>query len=325
MSRLPSLVILTEGDAARGLGHVVRCSAYAEGWRARGGEVRWILDGDDRAAGMAAETGPVRRQPWQSGPLPDIAPDEVALVDSYALSQDLAEVVLCRAYRTVFIDDLGCLAYPGGLVVSPAVQRADRADRAGTAEWLMGPHWQPMRPAFGTVPKRPAVSGEVRRVLVTLGGTDVRSLGARVVSVVRRVLPEVAIDVIGPALAEPGMTGHLDCDAAEVARLMAQADLAISAGGQTIFELAACGTPTVMIAVAANQAANLALWPSLAGFEVAGTWDDPDLDQQIARAVMALVPPERRAAVTTRAQQAVDGRGVDRLLDRLTAVVPTLR
>lgn len=322
MSRLPYLVILTEGDAARGLGHVVRCSAYGQGWRARGGEVRWILDGDDRAAGVAAETGPVRRQPWQSGPLPDIAPDEVALVDSYALSQDLAEGVLGRAHQTVFIDDLGCLAYPGGLVVSPAVQRADRA---GAAEWLMGPRWQPLRPAFRTVPKRLAVSDEVRRVLVILGGTDVRSLSARVVSVVRRVLPEAAIDVLGPALAEPGVTGYLDCDAAAVARLMAQADLAISAGGQTIFELAACGTPTVMIAVAANQAANLALWPSLAGFEAAGAWDDPDLDQQIVRAVMALAPSARRAGITARAQRAVDGGGVDRLLDRLTEAVPTLR
>ncbi|QQQ18201.1 hypothetical protein JIP62_12965 [Brevundimonas vitis] len=322
MSRLPCLVILTEGDAARGLGHVVRCSAYGQGWRARGGEVRWILDGDDRAAGVAAETGPVRRQPWQSGPLPDIAPDEVALVDSYALSQDLAEGVLGRAQQTVFIDDLGSLAYPGGLVVSPAVQRADRA---GAAEWLMGPRWQPLRPAFRIVPKRTAVSDQVRRVLVSLGGTDVRSLSARVVSVVRRLLPEAAIDVLGPAPAEPGVIAYLDRDAAAVARLMAQADLAISAGGQTIFELAACGTPTVMIAVAANQAANLALWPSLAGFEAAGAWDDPDLDQQVARAVVALAPSARRAGITARAQQAVDGGGVDRLLDRLTEAVPTLR
>ncbi len=145
------------------------------------------------------------------------------------------------------------------------------------------------------------------------------------IACVRRLLPDAAIDVLGPAPPEPGVTAHLDCDAEAVVRLMTCADLAISAAGQTIFELASCGTPTVMVAVAGNQAANLALWPELAGFEVAGAWDDPNLEQQVARAMATLDPAERRAWVATRAQQAVDGGGVDRVLDRLMMTVPTLR
>ncbi|MDZ4363647.1 hypothetical protein [Brevundimonas sp.] len=322
MNGLPWLVILTEGDAARGLGHVVRCSAYAQGWRARGGHVRWILDGDDRAAAIAAATGPVRRQPWQSGPGQDIGPDDIALIDSYALTEDLAEALHAQAGQTVFIDDLGRLAYPGGLVVSPAAQQADRAD---AAEWLTGPAWQPLRSAFQGVPKRASVSDDIHRVLVAMGGTDVRGLSGRMVTIVRRLLPDAAIDVLGPIPPAPGVTAHLDCDAEAVARLMTDADLALSAAGQTIFELAACGTPTVMVAVADNQAANLVLWPELAGFEVAGSWDDLDLDDRIARALATLGQSERRESIARRAQQAIDGRGVDRLLDRLAVAAPTLR
>ena len=50
-----SLLILTEGDRSRGLGHVTRCSAYAEGWLTRGGAVHWRLDGDDTARSVAGE------------------------------------------------------------------------------------------------------------------------------------------------------------------------------------------------------------------------------------------------------------------------------
>lgn len=322
MNGLPCLVILTEGDAARGLGHVVRCAAYAQGWRARGGQVRWILDGDDRAAAIAAATGPVRRQPWQSGAGQDIGPDDIALIDSYGLTEDLAETLHAQAGQTVFIDDLGRLAYPGGLVVSPAAQQADRAD---AAEWLTGPAWQPLRSAFRAGPKRASVPDDIQRVLVAMGGTDVRALSGRMVTIVRRLLPDAAIDVLGPARPVPGVTAHFDCDADAMARLMTEADLAISAAGQTIFELAACGTATVMVAVADNQAANLTIWPSLAGFEVAGSWDVPDLDLRIARAVTAFGPSQNRLSVARRAQQAIDGGGVDRLLDRLTATLPTLR
>ena len=43
------LHIYTEGDLRRGLGHLVRCMAYACAWRQRGGEVTWVVDGDDHA------------------------------------------------------------------------------------------------------------------------------------------------------------------------------------------------------------------------------------------------------------------------------------
>ena len=39
------LALFTEGDRARGFGHVSRCSAYAQAWLGRGGRVCWILFG----------------------------------------------------------------------------------------------------------------------------------------------------------------------------------------------------------------------------------------------------------------------------------------
>jgi len=311
------LVILTEGDAVRGLGHVVRCSAYAEGWQERGGEVQWVVDGDDRAAALAAVTGAVHRQAWQEGASLRLTVQDVVLVDSYALTQAAADRIGASAGPVVVIDDLGTIAWPGALVVRPA--------GVGDEVEMAGPRWQPLRAAFREAPARETVSEAVDQVLVILGGTDVRGLSDRMVGVVRRVWPQARIDVLGSALPGPRLTAHRDCDAGAVARLMARADVAVSAAGQAVFELARCGTPSVIVQVAANQAPSMTLWPVLAGFEAAGGWDDPDLDDRVEVALRRLAPADRRLSMARRAQAAVDGRGVDRVLDRLDQTDPTLR
>ncbi|MDQ7082427.1 MAG: glycosyltransferase [Aquificota bacterium] len=53
--------------------------------------------------------------------------------------------------------------------------------------------------------------------------------------------------------------------AEEMKNLMLDADIAISAGGQTLYELARVGVPTIAVAVAENQMWNVSEWQE-AGF-----------------------------------------------------------
>jgi spore coat polysaccharide biosynthesis predicted glycosyltransferase SpsG len=103
--------------------------------------------------------------------------------------------------------------------------------------------------------------------------------------------------------------------------LMSAADMSISAAGQTLYELAATGTPTVAIQVADNQA------PNIAGFSKQGCIDSvlTESRSQIGRVVQekveALISDSaRRLAMRTAGQRLVDGQGarrVARAIDQL--------
>lgn len=316
------LVIFTEGDLVRGLGHVSRCSAYAEAWRADGGEVLWVLDGDEAARAMAGVGADVRLVAWQRdlGDLLDGLPHGVALVDSYAAIGAVHVRIADWAEAVIFIDDLET-DYPRGLVVHPAPGLA-LTDKASAAVWLIGPAWQPLRPAFWNLAPRPLARDRIERLLVLMGGGDLRGLGGLLASLASEVCPGAEIDLVLPvgqaATAVDGPVAiHCGLGAAAMADLMSRADVAVSGAGQTLFELARCGTPTVMVGLADNQHPNLDHWPALCGFVSAGQWDQPPLDDRVRAGLEDLAPARRRQDIADRASALVDGQGVRRLFDYL--------
>tara|TARA_R110002051_G_scaffold11314_3_gene41263 strand:- start:465 stop:1448 length:984 start_codon:yes stop_codon:yes gene_type:complete len=321
MSRPGLLVIFTEGGRARGLGHVSRCSAYARYRLEQGGRVLWMLDGDELATAMIADCGEVRIGPWQDDPaaLPDLRP-AVAIVDSYRVSPAVIAAIADQATTPIFIDDLQRLSYPRGLVVHPALDPAPLSPDG--AEWLTGPSWQPLRPAFWNVAMRGPVRPRVERVLVTLGGGDHNDLGAAIVGQVADAFPGAHIDwITGDASVapQPGVTVHRRLSDQAMADLMLEADLAVSAAGTTTFELARCGVPAVLLGVADNQQPNLDHWPGLCGFIDAGRRDAADRDRRIRAGLERLRDPRVRRTITDRAEATMDGQGVRRLFERLQA------
>lgn len=321
MDRAGLLVVFTEGDRVRGLGHVSRCSAYAEEWRRRGGRVTWVLDGDETAVRMIGQDQDVRILAWQNGPANALTGRSaaVSLVDSYSATAEVLETVAGTADVTVYIDDLR-RTYPEGLVVHPAPDPAPPSQ--ATSIWLEGPRWQPLRSPFWDLEPRPHARAAIERILVVFGGGDLRLMGAAMAGLALDVCPDAGIDLVLGAVQDtpppsPGITVHQAIDAAAMARLMLHADVAISGAGQTVFELARCGTPTVMLGVADNQRANLDHWPELCGFIDAGSWAAGDLEDRVRDGLLSLCPAPARETVSQRAQTVVDGQGVRRLFDRL--------
>lgn len=322
------LVIHTEGDRVRGLGHVSRCSAYADEWSRRGGRVVWVLDGDEAASGLIQPGQEVRLTLWQddaAGALSDPGA-AVTIVDSYTAPAGVREALAAMGGETVFIDDLW-QRWPAGRVVHPAPdQRPPEAPAAHPdSVWLVGPGWHPLRGPFVDLPPRGPTRERVERVLVVFGGGDLRKAGSAMADLAHAVWPDAAVDLVLGAGQErpatpPHLTVHQALDAGAMARLMQDVDVAISGAGQTIFELARCGTPTVMVGIADNQRANLEQWPSLCGFIDAGSWDGADLQDRVRNGLFALHSAGPRQDISARASGIVDGQGVRRLFDYLGQV-----
>lgn len=315
------LIVFTEGDRVRGLGHISRCSAYAEGWLRRGGQVCWVLDGDAAAVAAIGPGQKVIRRRWQEdGETPSGLRADIALIDSYVASAEAMATIASSSDVTIFIDDLGA-SYPSGVVVHPAPDRP--ASEASENERLLnGPSWQPLRPPFWDLPERLPARRYIERILVIFGGGDLHGLGLPMARLAREAYPAGRVDLVlgagqpaPPAM--PGVSVHQAIDAAAMASLMLEADIAVSGAGQTVFELARCGTPAILVGIAANQKANLDHWPALCGYIVAGVWDAADLEARVKAAMAQLRDPVVRQDIGARAAGVVDGQGVRRLFDHL--------
>jgi len=321
MRRDVQVAIFTEGSREIGLGHISRCLALAEAFKAKESEVRFLVRGD--------ETGKILLSGWKvkffnweseaSHTEAFLAGTTVAVVDSYTAAPEFYTFVTKRVPITLFLDDFFRLPYPEQAFILNSTAEPDENPRH-----LFGLEYALLRSAFWKVPKR-EVKREVKRVLVTFGGEDLRGLTPAAVSAVREVFPEAECAVvIGPAFSKTDFAFdnnlvklYRNLLAEKMRNLMLASDIAVSAGGQTLFELARTGTPTVVVEVGPDQEKNIVKLSKAGFLSVAGRWDDKNLFMAVKSRLMELKSPILRKKQAYAGQAAIDGLGARRVAEKI--------
>jgi spore coat polysaccharide biosynthesis predicted glycosyltransferase SpsG len=309
--------IRTTASAQIGYGHLRRCRTLADALERRGAEVTFLLTG----TAPALFTGNV--QMVREDTLDEVASRaaDLVLLDDYALSDAhfAALRAMVRCPLAAIDDPMERRCDAIDVLVNPSA--GVTPDRYGAKTLLLGPRYALLRDSFVDLPPR-TVNERVEHVFITLGGADPCSDMPAVLQGVRAAVPAARIEVLlGPLFHAANVTAvetfaQLDGkialhQSADVAKLMRAADLALSTGGQTLFELAATGTPTIALEVADNQRHNI---DSLA---VEGTLVRTTRET-IAKDVAALASDrEQRQAMARRGQRLVDGEGKERVAEAL--------
>jgi len=186
-----------------------------------------------------------------------------------------------------------------------------------------------MRPEFAGLRaralRRRAEQAEPRRILVSMGLTDVGGVTAKVVSALLSAVPEALLEVLATSCAqsladlrkraayEPRVRLHVD--ELDVAELMIECDVAIGAAGTTAWERCCLGLPSVMLVLADNQrviARNL----DEAGAALAAE----SVDEAVQHVQTLWRAPSRRDAVSSAAAALIDGQGAGRVAQAIAAL-----
>jgi UDP-2,4-diacetamido-2,4,6-trideoxy-beta-L-altropyranose hydrolase len=252
---------------------------------------------------------------------------DAVVFDHYGLN-DRDHRAMGQGRPVLVIDDLADRPLGADLVLDSGPGRREE-DYEGLipagARLLLGPNYAPVRPEFAALRETAlAWRGEpVQRFLVSLGLTDVGGITARVVERLRLRVGEAGIDIVLGA-ASPSLAGFakiarrdsrlaLHVDTPHMARLTAEADIAVGAAGTSTWERCVLGLPSVMIVLADNQraaAASLADRGAALVIE-AGT---PDFDAQLDRGVMRLLTDVNlRRQLAERSALICDGLGASRV------------
>jgi spore coat polysaccharide biosynthesis predicted glycosyltransferase SpsG len=324
------ILILTECGSDIGFGHLTRCLSLAHGFRCAGKNVQiWVA-----ADALSSEKLPefVRAVRWYGldGELEaEAARAHAILLDSFKISAEDVERIFRINPRTAVIDDYPRREYTAGVVIDWTVGAENYAfpQRRPGVRYLLGSRYCALRPEFQSVAKREFLL-PVRSLLVTFGGSDVRALTRPVVDMLQREFPDLEkLVVAGPALHDPSFQAledtntsfHSNVGARQMQAMMAQADIAVSGGGQTLYELASQGLPPVIVSIVDNQEDDIRGFIR-AGFGVyAGQWDQPDLLDSITKCIGELGFPDNRTRQAAAGRQCVDGHGAERLTSALLA------
>ncbi len=247
------------------------------------------------------------------------------LVDSYYVTDAYLQQ-LKRYGRVYLMDDMQEHAYPvDGVINYNAFADPDvyRSLYKGTkTECFVGSSYVPIRQQF--LNRKYEISETVKDVLITTGGGDVDNIAGELLQTIYRedmkfhvvtgkfnphlhVLKELEKNCIGVSIYH---------DVQDMAGLMEKCDMAITAGGTTIYELASIGVPFLCFSYAKNQEALTEYIGNkgIAGFLGAYHKDKTGVLEQLKKVFTCYCEQyDLRKLCYEKEREMIDGKGAQRL------------
>ena len=336
----PRILFVCDAGPAVGGGHVMRSLTLAHALEAKDAACTFLAS--PAAAHVLAAFAPDMAQlpaassePRDLAKAAETAAFDAIVFDHYGLSEH-EHRAMNQGWPVLVIDDLADRPLGADLLVdSGPARRVGDYDGLlpDEARLLLGPNYAPVRPEFAGLREAAlAWRGEpVGRLLVSLGLTDLDGVTGRVVERLRPRIGEIGLDIVlgadAPSL--PGLTKvarrdsrlTLHVDTPHMARLTAEADVAVGASGSSTWERCTLGLPSVLVILADNQRpAAQALADRGAALVVeAGA---PDFDASLDRALRRLLTDaDLRRELATRSAEICDGQGASRVAEAFLALI----
>lgn len=172
-------------------------------------------------------------------------------------------------------------------------------------------------------------------ILITTGGSDSFNLAGQLLMEAMKydALKEKEYHVVSgslnphigelQALAEKHENIHIHCNVTNMAELMAESEVALSAGGSTLYELCAMGVPVIAFSFAENQERLVQTFVKRGIAQYGGNYrtDGNKMIQNTIAGLETLLEDENlRTEYREKARTLVDGKGADRIAEAIQAL-----
>ena len=337
-----NVLIRVDASIQMGTGHVMRCLALAQAIKSQGDRAHFAIASCppmvfDRLTNEgftihfldSVEPGGVRDVQGTIHLFQQLECQWIC-VDGYQFGAEYQQQLRTAGCRSLFLDDYGhASSYSADFVLNQNSSAHDGCYQSRHAETnlLLGTRYTLLRQEFLNwhrwqryIPER------IGSLLITLGGSDPENITTWILDALQAVdISDLTIVVIIGA-ANPHQDLLKVCAARSVHSVqivsnvtsmphyIVAADLAISAGGSTAWELALLGLPSLMVTLADNQ---VAIAESLQGQGISISLGTPSqlevkqfasVIQQLDRSV------EKRQQMSDRGRALMDADGCDRVL-----------
>lgn len=255
---------------------------------------------------------------------------DVIIVDSYNVTCKFFESVKAKTNCLVYLDDINAFSYPVDILINGSASAENmHYQETQSAKLLLGLKYNLVRREFYKVPKR-KVREEIKDVFISTGNSDPYHMTEKIVNCLfdSRKLCGLRYHIVvgsgfddmiwkNPVIVKNKLSIILYKSPNHMAKIMMKCDIAISAGGTTLYELAACGVPMIVFAYAENQVPQIEALKKLELIQYMGYYQEVKSEVLIEYMEYMLREFQYRKRIVPKLQDLVDGRGGERIVKEI--------
>lgn len=312
------LLILTMAGGPYGYGHLGRCLPIFHAAQGHFEHVEMVVDNGGTTAVVADVD--LTEAAWMSDVNSIcITEKDIVIVDVLDINVTCLDSIQSRSNKLYIIDDVNKKKYQSYNRIDWSIKSYLICEQRLA---LSSPRYVPLKRAFQSQPRR-TIRDNISKLLITMGGSDIRNLSPFLISFFRANYPEYQLIVfVGPGfqnkqeielVSDSQVTLLYSPSEIEMFKTMEKADLAIATGGHTMYELASVGLPTVQIQIIANQEVSK-YWAQLGFSRFAGWYNNLNFISNLKRCIDELEPKVVREKASRLGQSLIDGSGADKII-----------
>lgn len=251
------------------------------------------------------------------------------VVDGYVFGADYQRAIKDAGLRLLFIDDYGHADhYCADLVLNQNVYATEDLypNHESYTQFLLGTDYVLLRREFLEWRDcRREIPEQARKILVTLGGSDPDNVTLKVIKGIEQLdsdnlsvcvivgATNPHLDTLRQVCSQASKQIEIQSNITDIPDRMAWADIAISAGGSTCWEMAFMGLPNAIVVLADNQRP-IAEHLDKRGVSINLGWHESVLTDSIKKTLSSILDSrQERIDMVEKGRNLVDGEGAERV------------
>lgn len=336
----PRVAFRTDGNTSIGLGHLTECLTLAKRLQNHYSvsslfiissdtvEIQKLGDFTPATERLTANIG--EEDSKLTGQILKKHRINLLVTNLRAVTSDYLNDLKKRGITLVCIDELGNRDIIADVVINGSIVGDWHRYQFQSQSTLtyFGPEYMIMDKAFGTFhQKEKPIKPETTNILVTMGGVDRSGATLRIIEALNRLDKKIRKSiVVGPAFHHRSKLEELlprvkennfqmSYVPANMAELMFEVDLALSAGGNTLYELACVGTPSMVLYEDEHEGIQGRVFDRERAAICLGKGSEVPQEQITASVSSLLRDQALRTEMSQNGKRLVDGKGTERVCD----------
>lgn len=336
------IAIRVEGSNEIGTGHVARCMTLAEELSKKAvdpifclKDVNGFLADEISKKGFRVEQIPISANSREDAECFTLVfkkyDCQAAVLDGYDFDQEYLENIRNEISFILSIDDIAQTFFCSDVVLNQNINATVgmyEGKVSPQGKLLLGSAYVLLREEFQKWKGVDRNFTQVKNILVTFGGADPHNLTLRAVKALERIPGDFYITVV-LGLGNPNkqqIRDYIDSiqrnicvleNVSNMGELMAEADIAISSGGSTTWELCCLGVPTLQVVLAKNQMETV-IEVDRRGAVINLGWYQDVTEREIQQKVAGLMADSgKRQMMSGCGKLLIDGQGAQRVASEI--------